>query len=218
MKTPGAIRLIAMALLLAVFGAGCGDKTPNPRALKAAAAAAKPAPERSFDIIMESFRHSMEDTRIGFVMYDKGGHSMLVGHRKVSEELIRPTKEGEPYKAIITVTSESRYSMSRAQGEPEGEEKKPESEANHLKSDEGTADESGVEVLDPNLVAKPGDNGQRNTALDPAKSTVSRRPDVDTRKYELIYEDGRWTLVTKLDLKTEQSIQHAFDVALRTQS
>jgi hypothetical protein len=41
---------------------------------------------------------------------------------------------------------------------------------------------------------------------------------VDTRKYELVYEGGRWALVTPLDPKTEQSIQHAFDVALRTQS
>ena len=47
--------------------------------------------------------------------------------------------------------------------------------------------------------------------------TVTRRPDVERRTYELLYKSGRWELVTELNKETEQSIQNAFKSALETQ-
>jgi hypothetical protein len=46
---------------------------------------------------------------------------------------------------------------------------------------------------------------------------VARRPEEETRKYELDYVDGRWKLVTELNPDTESSIQNAFKNALDTQ-
>ena len=166
---------------------------------------------------MESFRHSMEDSRIGFVMYDKGGHSMMVGQRKVGQELIRPAKGGDAYKAIITVTSESRYSVQRSPGESQDEDKKQDSEQDNANIAEETTDANGVEILDSNLVSKPGSAAPRKSLIESGKSAVARRPDVDIRTYELVYEGGHWVLATKLDLKTELSIQHAFEIALKAQ-
>ena len=39
----------------------------------------------------------------------------------------------------------------------------------------------------------------------------------DVRKYDLLYENGRWLLDTVPNQKTEQSIQNAFKNALDTQ-
>jgi hypothetical protein len=44
-----------------------------------------------------------------------------------------------------------------------------------------------------------------------------RHEDKDARTFDLEYRDGRWVLLTKLDPKTEQSIENAFRTAFETQ-
>ena len=46
---------------------------------------------------------------------------------------------------------------------------------------------------------------------------VTRRPTEDVRKYELVDDGEHWTLVSKLDPKTEASIKFAFEQALSGQ-
>jgi hypothetical protein len=41
--------------------------------------------------------------------------------------------------------------------------------------------------------------------------------DREDRKYELLYQDGKWILVTELNKETEQAVQNAFKSALDTQ-
>jgi hypothetical protein len=142
-------------------------------------------------------------------MRDKGGHSMMVGKNTVSYELIRPKTPSEPYRAIITVDSESHYSMQRAQ------EKEPPAPQEETSIPE--TDENGVEVLDSDLVSSAAPSQGRAPRKENAEGTVSRRPDVDSRKFELVYENGRWKLTTKPDPKTELMIQDAFDRVLRNQ-
>ena len=64
--------------------------------------------------------------------------------------------------------------------------------------------------------AQQNDDGKNEPKKEP-QETVTRRPDVQTRKYELVYENNKWLLTTTLDLKTEKSIQFAFDEALSIQ-
>ena len=102
-------RCWALLLFVAASCTSCSDGKPSPAA---ASRNAKPTPEESFNTIVETFRRRIEDTPVGFVASNSTGRSSMIGTNKVSSELIRPTNEADPYKAVITVTSESRYSDS----------------------------------------------------------------------------------------------------------
>jgi hypothetical protein len=149
----------------------------------------------------------------------EGGHSMMVGKNEVSHVLIRPAKEGEPYKGIIKVDSESRYSIKKSPEEDEESESEESSEEQDAPPSLNSAGEpSGTEILDTELVGTTGGGGKTSRSKLPAgDSVVSRRPDQMKREYELRYQNGRWELVTKLDPETEQSIDNAFKHALQTQ-
>lgn len=171
-------------------------------------------------MVMDTFRRRMEDSPIGFVVSDASGRSTMSGSNKVTYELIKPAKEGDPYKAEVTVESTSSYSILRTKDS--GDEKQRDKGSN-AKSDSLLKDadkERGVESFDPSVA------GGASESTEPSKSaatphggegTVARRPDVERRTYELIYKDGRWGLVTELNKETEQSIQNAFRSALETQ-
>jgi hypothetical protein len=207
-----------VVLLLAVI-AGCQDKqtvglrSPNPRAI------GKLGPEESFELIVETFRRGVEDVQIGFRMPREGGHSMMVGKNEVSHVLIRPAKEGEPYKGIIKVDSESRYSIKKSTEQDEESESEKDSEEEDAPSRLNAAGEpSGTEILDTELVGTVGASEKISRPKLPAgNSVVSRQKDQMEREYELLYQNGRWELVTKLDPETEQSIDNAFKHALQTQ-
>jgi hypothetical protein len=142
---------------------------------------------------------------------------MMTGRNEVSHELIRPTKDGEPYRAVITVGSQSRYSIQRSTSDEEETEKADEQQSDPL-AEEG--EESDLQFFDRELVgpgsAKKDRQSPPSTNENPEK-TVTRQADKQERKYELVYEKGKWTLVTKLDPETEQSIQNAFKRALEMQ-
>ena len=206
-------RLFVAALLLVGVGVfGCRERM-KPRD---ATAVAKPSPEESFERIMESFRRRVEGTPIGFVMRSQSGHSMLVGQNKVSHELIPPAGPSDHFRAIITVERQSRYSMQRSA--PDASDKDGQQDPNPA-VDQAAAVESSVEIFDSELVNKPGTDDQPpKPATDAGGRKTAREEFKVARDYELVYENGRWVLTTKLDLKTEQSIQHAFELALRTQA
>jgi hypothetical protein len=178
--------------------------------------AAPVTPEESFQGIIETFRQSVEDVPIGFVMQDgTGGQTMMTGRNEVTHELVQPTNDGDPYKAVITVISQSRYSLQR----PIEDSQKQDAIQSEQTSGNGSTDESGVQVFDSDVVSTPG-NPSNATAGSSKKNTaaVTRKEDQQERKYELLFENGRWKLTTKLDPKTEGSIKLAFDRALATQS
>ena len=74
---------------------------------------------------------------------------------------------------------------------------------------------SGIEILDSDLVSQAPAESSRSPKE--VEKITSRKKDEESRQYELIYENGRWDLKTKLDLETERMIQDAFQRALRTQ-
>jgi hypothetical protein len=219
MKHVEILPALLMSALLGASLAGCGDKAATNASAAAARGPKKPTPEESFQLIVDTFRRGMEDVPIGFVMREEGGQSMMVGKREVSHELIRPTKDGEPYRAFITVNTQSRYSIQRTKVP---EEKAAEKEADAGSSGVGslgeTDDETGLETFDPELAGPPGSTNESSRATAPAEQLVARRPDEGQQKYELVYENGLWTLVSKLDPETEQSVRSAFDKAFKTQT
>jgi hypothetical protein len=178
----------------------------------------KPGPEESFEMIVETVRRGIEDVPIGFVLRDEDGHSMMTGKNEVSHELIPPSKEGEPYKAIITVGSQSHYSIQRATSDEDDEGQVEKQRIDSLAQE---TDETGLEVFDSELVGSSGkakqDRRPPSSAAEKSEKTVTRQADRQERKYEFVYVDGKWTLVTPLDAETEQSIQNAFNRALEMQ-
>jgi hypothetical protein len=189
-----------------------------PPATEAKAASEANTPEAAFTEIVEKFRRGVEDEPIGFVVRDSdsGRKTMMTGHNKVSYELLPSKKDGDPLKAIIKVTSESRYSMQRTneagQNDSENEEADQSSDAQPAESD--------VQVFDSSIVSTPDQSAKPASPADAADSkavVVARADDEFERSYELVYENGRWKLVTELDPDTEGLIKLAFDRALATQ-
>ena len=212
--------LLTMSATLAACMIGCTESSDLVAGVNRSApgSTAKPGPEESFELILETFRRGVEGVKIGFVARREGGHSMMSGDNKVSHELIPPKKEGEPYKAIITVQSQSSYSLQRTTttDEPRGDNK---SSGQDAQSGIGGADGT-VDILDSNLVGTPTDAAPtpRSAPVNADSTTVARRPQTAVKKsYELQYENGRWALMSKLDPETEQGIENAFEHALKTQ-
>jgi hypothetical protein len=211
--------VLLMAATLASCVVGCTDSSAPVVGRGAPRTNAKPGPEESFDLILDTFRRGVEGVKIGFVAKRAGGHSLMSGDNKVTHELIPPKSEGDPYKAIITVQSQSTYSLQRTIPTDPSDDKKP----GNQDSQSGIAGEDdpvSIDILDSDLVGKPTDAGPTSLPAQPAgdTTTVARRPPTSVKKtYELRYENGRWALVTQLDPDTEQGIANAFAYALNTQ-
>jgi hypothetical protein len=177
----------------------------------------KPAPEASFDLIMETLKRRIQDVPGGFMAPKAGGHSRLIASNTISSELVPPAKEGDPYRAIVTVVSRSRYSLQQPIGD--SGDKPPENNeqggSNPLEDPSGLG--VGVGIVDPGLVTPPVDGGDRRDLSAATETVVARRVDEEVKKYELEYKEGRWALLTKPNPETERSIQSAFDEALATQ-
>jgi hypothetical protein len=220
------MKRIDLTLALWLFGVvsaigffGCDQKATPVVQPAAPRVSADPTPEEKFDYIVETFRRGVEDPNIFFRVAREGGHSMLAGQNAVTHELIKPAKEGEPYRGIITVTSESRYSIERSSDRAEEKARQEQAPNQNSESPLGDLNPSdGIDILDSDLAGQPSASGpsSRPNAVT-SDSTVARRRDQSDRKYELEYHEGRWVLLTKLDPETEQGIQHAFDHALKTQ-
>lgn len=204
--------LLVLSLTVAALIAGCNHTAANSRA----AGSNKPSAKDRYENIMDSFRRKVDGQPVGFTVADSGGRSTLVGSSKVTSELIPPATADGNYKAIITVTTETHYSLRRSPKSAEEAERDQ-----NAKSQSSTAlndkDKQGVGILESDLTAHRGDTAQSMPKPQNEEDVVTRRPTADIRKYELVDDGERWTLATKLDPKTEASIQFAFDEALSRQ-
>ena len=184
------------------------------------AAPERSSPEESFTEIVEIFKNGMEmpgGDVSGFVTQNTGASSRFQVHNTVTSQFIAPAKPEDPYRGTITVSSQSIYSLRRS---AEEEEEKKEDEQNSATDqgfgtlEEGDESGSGFQSFDQGLISDPTDDKKSGTGDAP---TVQRRPDKVDRTYALVYQGNRWQLATKLDPKTEASVQNAFDRALRLQ-
>lgn len=220
-----ALPLAFVALAVASIGvwvSGCRPGTAsNANGTTKAAAAHEPTPEESFQLVVDTFRRAVDTdagAQAGFLYRDQDGHSSLSIRKNVTDNLIAPSKEGESYRGTITVTSQFSYSLHMtpdADNDKLGGSDKGKGGSDQRGYGDDSSDETGVDVLDKNLIAAVTKSD--NPSPLQTDQVVARRTDDEVRTYELAYEDGRWVLKTKLDPKTEQSIQYAFEHALASQ-
>ena len=206
--------VVAIGVITALSGVSCNDHSAG---TKRAAVNSKPSPEESFETIMEMFHRRMEETPIGFVVSGESKRSTLTGKNEVSHEMIKPANPGDPYKAVVTVRSKSQYWVARTKEDDDSDREKAAKDAaarNDKAATESSEDKS--KSIDP-AVSVPGDSTRSHLSPIAGDRTALPSSDDDTRKYELVYVNGRWKLVTELNPETEQSVQNAFNNALDTQ-
>lgn len=207
MKLFGIRQSFLVTLIAIASCVGCTHDVQTTPAAKSSSA--PPTPEESFETIFDTFRRRIEDTPVGFVVSGSTSQTSMLGSNKVSKELIPPTEEGGVYKAVITVMSESRYSITRTK------------ESDDDSNDANQNKKSNDPLAETNAAGEPVDSQLPKPDLGKNRVPTSMLPTQDkqdTRKYALEYKNGRWELMTELDKETEQSIQNAFKNALATQN
>jgi hypothetical protein len=202
--------ILALSLAIPALAAGCDRHLANGKQ----ATVAKNSPEDRFQNILESFRRKIEDQPVGFVVAEGGSRTTMMGTNKVTSEVIRPETTDGHFKAIITVSSHSGYSLRRA--ESERDKNSPSQGSSSL---DDAKEKQGIGILEPDLASSPHNESPQSAAktTQPGENIVTRRPHDDIRKYELVDDGDRWVLITKPDPKTEQSIAFAFSEALARQ-
>jgi len=208
------VAILSLVALAAGFCGGCNRQASGER--KALAGKSNPGPEESFKVILESFRRKIEDTQIGFTVSVAGSRSTMVGKNKVSYELIPPATPEDQYKAVITVDSQSAYSLRRSKNGGEESDREQSTNQNRKTLTE-PGEDRGIGIRDPEMARNSGTDSSGPKSPQSNEDTVARVPNEQIRKYELRYDKGRWALVTKLNPDTERSIQFAFEQALATQ-
>jgi hypothetical protein len=180
----------------------------------------RPDPAESFAEIVEIFTDGMDapgGEASAFVASGANVSTRFQVHNTVTSELTAPANADDPYRGTITVSSQSIYSLRRVPGDDDDKKANDDQHPNSrngfgLLDDEGNSD-SGFQSFDQGLVA-PGERDKDDAG---GVESVQRRPDKVDRNYDLVYQAGRWELVTKLDPKTERSVANAFERALRLQ-
>lgn len=199
---------------LVLLCSGCRRETAADRA---GAARHRPTPEESFEEIAGQFARSIQTgaggVDGGFLVRDEDGHSRLAIRNEVTHELIPPSEEGEPYRGVITVTSERDYAIQRVTGNDTSEDKPSERDEDAQRGQ--STDDQGVDIFDEDLVNAPTAN--RHAGAEKPGDLVTRLSDEDVKQYELQYENNRWVLKTQLDPDTESSIENAFNHILSVQ-
>ena len=172
----------------------------------------KPGPEESFETIMDTFRRRMEETPVLFVVNNPNGRTSMTGTNKVSSKLVPPASPDEPYKATITVKSESRYSVKVSETPEDAGHEKSGNKSDRLIPDK---DKKGSDSFDPSFAKGASDASKSAGATTHPTEQVLPHTDIEEHKYDLLYQDGRWVLVTELNKETEQAIQNAFKSGAR---
>lgn len=194
--------------------AGCTHEPAGPKA----AVSDRPGPKQSFEEIVKLFENGMElpGSNLGGVLsQDTGTSSRFQVHNTVTSQLIPPANPNESYRGTITVSSQSIYSLRHTSEDKDESEDKHRNNAGNNSFDAGGDEGAEFQSFDQGLIANAQDDEKESHSSD--TQAVHRRPEKDDRTYELLYRNGRWELVTKLDPKTEASVANAFDRALRRQ-
>lgn len=201
---------IGLSVLIA---SGCHRETPP-----AQSEAETSSPEAGFEEVVKLFTDGIEGpggSATGFISQNSGASSRFQVHNSVSSKLIPPATPADPYRGTITVSSQSIYSYRHT---PDDDDKKKDDDQsdqkNNSRKSTNNSDGSGSDFqsFDKNLVSDP-----TTDAKEPSLDIPIRRPDKIDRNYDLVYERGRWELVTKLDPNTEAAVANAFERALRLQ-
>lgn len=182
----------------------------------------KVSPEESFERIVDMFRRGVDTSTRGvpegFVAHNSRRRSRLSVYNEVTDKVFPPSMPGQPYRARITVVSRYNYSF-RHDAEDSADDS--ERSTNRRRSSNSTLpeDEPWLGGSEAGAFDDMNTAPSRNHALldGIADEVITRHADEDERRYDLIYENGRWILMTQLDSETERAIANAFQYALDMQ-
>ena len=204
--------ILVLSVAISALLAGCDQ---HPTSVKPVIA--KSTPEQRFQNILDSFRRKIEGQPVGFVVAEGGSRTTAMGTNKVTSELIRPDTPDGHFKAVITVSSQSHYSLRRAKPDESEHDKNAQDQGSGALDD--PKKKQGIGILEPDLAQAPRSEAPPSATktTQPPEDIVTRRRNEDTRKYELEDDGDRWVLITKPDPKTEQAIEFAFSEAIAHQ-
>jgi hypothetical protein len=194
---------------------GCRDEQPP----QATATTSPTTPEESFQEIVRLVKDGIEvqgGGPVSVVVPGDNASTRFQVQNTVTSQIFPPSDANAAYRGTITVTSTSTYSL-RKSTEDNGDDKNADKSAKDngfsLQGDSDEAD-PGFEAMDDQLVSdEPASDKTGATTI----KKVQRRSDENVRTYDLVYDDGRWALTSKLDPETEKSIENAFKRALSLQ-
>jgi len=200
--------LLLGAAVLSLVTTGCEEPAPP----------AKPVtPESTFEAIVESISEALEirsGDEGGFLSSGTGVSSRFRVHNTIESKLIPPAKADEPYRGEIAVITRSIYSLRKSADEEQKDDDKKQPSANRSSGllEESAESGPGFNSFDEGLVAEADDKSGRIEIL-----SVQRRDDTVERKYELVYKNNLWELVSKIDKEKDAAIENAFQRALSQQ-
>jgi hypothetical protein len=173
--------------------------------------ASRPSPQESFEFIASTIRRGIEPTSGGMLSgglsTTAGGYTALSIKNKVVDEYIAPSTDADPPRGRITIESESEVTIqpgARNDGARDGEGA----------TERGTPGEGTSDIESKMSSARDPSRGKEGPSLSDAPLPRSNK---SSATYELIHQNGRWELVTKIDQEKDQAAFEAFQYALKTQ-
>lgn len=206
------VLLVFAAVVCAVCG-GCDEQETSVGKPNGSLA----SPEESFEEIVNVLEEGLElpgGQASGFVTSSSGASSRFQVHNTVDSKFIPPAGANEPYRGEITVTTHSIYSLRKLDDDDdEDDRKQPGAKRNSALLEESAEAGAGFSSFDESLVTESKDNKSGRGEID----SVHRRADKIERKFELVFENNRWVLLTKVDKENDTAIEKAFSRALSMQ-
>lgn len=195
-------------LVLVVLLAGC-DQAETKRS---ATVDPPPTPEERFESIVKTLRRQLEsdDLSVGVAGGDynaEPGVPVTNATVRVTQELIPPAAEGQPYRGVICLRTKSKVTVVLPQ--PTEEEAEKDKAKRKAQRDELESELEGVADLDM-LVAPKADRF--------SSSPIHEiEPDETESCYDLEYREGRWVLLSELDEENEPFYAIAIEYAMKRQ-
>ncbi len=186
---------------------GCSSPTPP------APPMAPPTAEERFDTIVQTLKRRIENEPMvgGAGLDSPPGTPIADSTARVSHELTPPAGEGEPYRAVVHLTTTSKVTV--VLPPPSEEDQKKDQAKTNAQVAELKSDLEGVGDLDALVV--PTTEGLNSRF---SKSPIHEiTPEESRSSYELEFRNGRWELLTELDEENEPFYALAIEFALKTQ-
>lgn len=167
-------------------------------------------PEQRFDRIIESLKRHVEDEALGdagaLLSYDAPpGTPVTDATTRVTHEITPPAAEGEPYRATISLLTQSTVTMVLPQKSEEEKQQEEQAEAGLGEEIEGIPSLESLKV--PSLDSSAAMGG----------SAIQTLPGEQVSTFELEFRDGKWELLTELDFKNEPFFATAIEYAIKLQ-
>lgn len=198
----GRLTLPALVLLAFVVVTGCEPEAEE----RVAEPPRKRTPEERFESIVETLKYGLENQSLSAqsVAVDGApglGDPVAAARIRVEHELIRPTNEGDPFRAKVTFVSESKVTVVIAP--PSAQDK-----ADAKKDDGSALADVEIDGLDIDALKTPSQN---TIAEKLGSSPIKELESQDKRVFELEFKEGRWVLLDQPD----PDVEPYYDLVLR---